>query len=70
MLPGSKCRTLKRVASIHCMLLVKKQLQKLANLRIEADKLFTYDESSVSKSGEKVISFMLDSENSFHIPTR
>ena len=49
---------------------VKKQLRKFTNLRIHDEQLFTDDDDPVPDFGEKVISFMMDNDNSFECPDK
>ena len=49
---------------------LKKRLRKVANLRLRKEKLFTDDEQPIPEFGEKVISFMLDGDDSFECPDK
>ena len=70
MWPMSNNKTLKRMASTPGMSSVKKRLRKLTNIRIREERLFMDDEDLVPEFGEKVISFVLDNDNSFECPDK
>ena len=65
-----KTKTLKRKSLTPGMTPVKKQLRKFTNLRIHDEQLFTDDDDPVPDFGEKVISFMMDNDNSFECPDK
>ena len=65
MSPISKTKTLKRMSSSPDMTAVKIRLRKFTNLGICDERLFIDGDDPVPDFGEKVISFMMDNDNSF-----
>ena len=70
MSPVSKTKTLKRMSSTPGMKPVKERLRKFTNLRICDERLLTNDDDPVPDFGEKVISFMMDNDNSLECPDK
>ena len=70
MSPMSKKKTRKQMASIPSMSPVKKGMCNLTNIRIHEEYLFMDGEDLVPEFSEKVISFVLDNDNSFSVRTR